>query len=248
MAEASGQFRKGKRPVAGLSGRELRLAIVVSRFNGQITEKLLKGARTRLESLGVASEDIEVLRAPGAFELPQAAQRLAQSGNYQGIIALGCIIRGQTPHFNYLAQAVSYGLMRVSLCSQVPLTFGVLTVERPEQAEARAGATPEANKGAEAAESLVELIRALDQLRATASSQLAVFLLYSPRDRLCDADLGRLRRSRSEAMASLDNDLTVPYRESSQPHRAGRSSSDSQIRSRKVGRYLDAYRNRQMVQ
>lgn len=164
MAGASGQFHKGKRPLAGLSGRGLRLAIVVSRFNGQITEKLLTGARARLESLGLAPEDISVIQVPGAFELPQAAQRLAYSGKYQGIIALGCIIRGQTPHFNYLAQAVSYGLMRVSLCGQVPLTFGVLTVERPEQAEARAGATPEANKGAEAAESLVELIGALGDL------------------------------------------------------------------------------------
>lgn len=164
MAGASGQFHKGKRPLVGLSGRGLRLAIVVSRFNDRITEKLLIGARARLESLGLAPEDISVIHVPGAFELPQAAQRLVHSGNYQGVIALGCIIRGQTPHFNYLAQAVSYGLMRVSLNGQVPLAFGVLTVERPEQAEARAASASQTNKGAEAAESLVELIGALGDL------------------------------------------------------------------------------------
>lgn len=155
MAERSRARRKGKERLSGLSGRGLRIAVVASRFNGFIVEKLLTGARDRLIELGVAPDAITIVRVPGAFELPQAVKHLTNWGTYDGIMPLGCIIRGETPHFDYLAQAVSQGLMRVSLESQTPIVFGVLTVNTAAQARARAG------KGSEAAESLIELIRAL---------------------------------------------------------------------------------------
>lgn len=154
-------MQKGKPSLARLSGQGLKIAIVASRFNGFIVDKLLEGARERLVDLDVASDAITIVRVPGAFELPQTAKRLADSGAYDGILPLGCIIRGETPHFDYLARAVGYGLMRLSLESHTPIVFGVLTVDTAEQALARAGDAPQANRGAEAAESLLELIQTL---------------------------------------------------------------------------------------
>ncbi len=137
----------------------MKIALVASRFNNFIVDRLLEGARARLMALNVPSEAITVVRVPGAFELPQTVKRLADSGAYDGIVPLGCIIRGETPHFDHLARAVSHGLMRVSLESPVPIVFGVLTVHSVEQAEARL------SKGAEVAESLIELIIALRTLK-----------------------------------------------------------------------------------
>jgi 6,7-dimethyl-8-ribityllumazine synthase len=155
---------KGKEPLPGLSGEGLRIAIVASRFNGFVVEKLLAGAHDRLIELGVAPPAITLVRIPGAFELPQAVKQLSATGTYDGIIPLGCIIRGETPHFDYLSQAVSQGLMRLSLESQTPIVFGVLTVNTIKQALARVG------KGAEAAESLIELIQTLRSVANMASS------------------------------------------------------------------------------
>jgi len=145
-----------------LSAQGLKIAVVVSRFNRAITEKLLEGALDRLRRLGLSEEDTDVLWVPGAFELPQGAKALMQTGKYDGILPLGCVIRGETPHFEYVCQAVTQGLTQLALEGEVPLVYGILTVDTPEQAWERAGI--KANKGAEAAEALVELIRALRAL------------------------------------------------------------------------------------
>jgi 6,7-dimethyl-8-ribityllumazine synthase len=139
-------------PVAG--GR--RFAIVVSRFNDMITDRLLVGARTCLESHGVPDDDVDVVSVPGAWELPIAARLAADTGRYDAIIALGCVIRGDTPHFDYVAGPAAEGLARVSLSSGIPVTFGVLTTEDAGQALARAGGR-EGNKGWDAALTALEM-------------------------------------------------------------------------------------------
>jgi 6,7-dimethyl-8-ribityllumazine synthase len=146
----------------GLSAEGLRIAVVVSRFNRGITEKLLEGALDRLRRLGLPDEGVDVVWVPGAFELPQAVRALMRTGKYDGILPLGCVIRGETPHFEHICRAVTQGLAQLALAGEVPLVYGVLTVETPEQAWARAGL--KSNKGAEAAEALVELIHALRAL------------------------------------------------------------------------------------
>ncbi len=142
----------------------LRIAIAVSRFNAAITEKLLEGAKARLKRLGVAEGQIDVVWVPGAFELPQAVRALVQTGRYDGILPLGCVIRGETPHFEYICQAVTSGLAWLALESETPIVFGVLTTNTEEQAFERAGR--KSHKGAEAAESLIELIEALKALKS----------------------------------------------------------------------------------
>ncbi len=142
-----------------LDGRGLRVAIAVSRFNSSITRSLLEGAQGRLARLGVDPDAIDVVWVPGAFELPQAARALGETGRYDGVVALGCVIRGETPHFAYVCQSVTDGLTQAALNGQAPLVYGVLTCDTPGQAQARAGV--KSNKGAEAGESLVELIRVL---------------------------------------------------------------------------------------
>jgi 6,7-dimethyl-8-ribityllumazine synthase len=141
-----------------------RFAIVVSRFNGEITEGLLKGALALLAEASVRDEDLTIVRVPGAFEIPLAAQRLAESGTYDAIICLGCLIKGDTMHFEYIATAASQGIAQAALATGVPIAFGVLTTMTEEQAVARAADGPE-NKGREAAAAAVEmaaLFRRLD--------------------------------------------------------------------------------------
>jgi 6,7-dimethyl-8-ribityllumazine synthase len=117
--------------------RGLKFAIVAARFNGSITEKLLEGARDALKH--AEADRVDVFLVPGAFELPLAVKKLAQSGRYDGIIALGAVIRGETPHFDYVAGEAARGLQQVALETGVPVAFGVLTTDTLEQAEARAG-------------------------------------------------------------------------------------------------------------
>ncbi|MGH7467683.1 MAG: 6,7-dimethyl-8-ribityllumazine synthase [Longimicrobiales bacterium] len=131
------------------NGLGRRFAIVVSRFNAQITERLLSGARACLLQHGVQEKSIDVVSVPGAWELPLAAQAAARGG-YSAIIALGCVIRGDTPHFDYVAGAAAHGLERVSLQAAIPVAFGVLTTDTTEQALARAGGR-DGNKGWDAA-------------------------------------------------------------------------------------------------
>jgi 6,7-dimethyl-8-ribityllumazine synthase len=133
-----------------------RFAIVVSRFNEEITEGLLQGARAALESAQVQGDDITLIRVPGAFEIPVAARRLAETGRFDAIICLGCVIKGDTMHFEYIASAVSQGIMDVGTATGIPVTFGVLTTLTDEQAAVRAAEGPE-NKGREAAMAAVEM-------------------------------------------------------------------------------------------
>jgi len=134
------------------------VAVVVARFNDMITGQMLDAVESRLGELGVSSGDIRVDWVPGAFELPLAARVHALSGDVDAVIAVGCIIRGDTPHFDYVATAATDGLLRVSLDTGVPVVFGVLTTENLEQAVERADPA-QLNKGAEAADTAVEMAR-----------------------------------------------------------------------------------------
>ena len=140
---------------AKLDATGLRVGIVVSRFNGFIAERLLEGALDALVRHGAADGDIAVVRVPGAFEIPLVAQRLAGSGKYDAVICLGAVIRGATPHFDYVAAEVSKGVAQVSLKTGVPVAFGVLTTDSIEQAVERAG-TKAGNKGFDAAMTAIE--------------------------------------------------------------------------------------------
>jgi 6,7-dimethyl-8-ribityllumazine synthase len=131
-------------------------ALVVSSFNREVTDGLLRGARSALADAGVHNADVTIVRVPGAFEIPFTARKLAQSGRYDAIVCLGCLIKGETMHFEYIASAVSHGIMAVSADTGIPVTFGVLTTLTEEQAAARAGDGP-ANKGWEAAVAAVEM-------------------------------------------------------------------------------------------
>jgi 6,7-dimethyl-8-ribityllumazine synthase len=145
-----------------LDARNLRIGIVVSRFNEFITEQLTKGALARLEERGCPLENIQVVKVPGAWELPLAAKQLVSRG-YHAVIALGAVVRGDTPHFDYVAGVTSDGLSRVSLETGVPIAFGVLTTDNMQQAMDRAGGKS-GNKGAEAADVAVELANLLQEL------------------------------------------------------------------------------------
>jgi 6,7-dimethyl-8-ribityllumazine synthase len=140
-----------------------RFAIVAGRFNSFIVDQLLAGAVDTLIRHGIEEKSIDVVHAPGAFEIPLAAQRVAATKQYDGIIALGCVIRGATPHFDYVAGECAKGIAAVSLKFDIPIAFGVLTVETIEQALERAG-TKAGNKGVEAAMSALEMASLLKRL------------------------------------------------------------------------------------
>lgn len=146
-----------------LDGSGLRIGIVVSRFNDFITDRLLAGALDRLRRANVPEESIDVARVPGSFEVPRAAKALASTGRYDGIAALAAVIRGATPHFEYIAAEVSKGLARLNIDSTIPIAFGIITADTIEQAIERAG-TKSGNKGAQAAESLIEMINVLREI------------------------------------------------------------------------------------
>jgi 6,7-dimethyl-8-ribityllumazine synthase len=142
-----------------------RYACLVSRWNDLITSRLLEGTIDTLRRHGAETEALDVVWAPGSYELPLVAQNLAASGRYDAIIALACVIRGGTPHFDYVAGEVSKGLANVSLQTGVPISFGVLTTNSIEQAVERAG-TKMGNKGAEAATAAIEMVNLLKELRS----------------------------------------------------------------------------------
>jgi len=142
-----------------------RFAIVVSRFNEEITEGLLQGARERLAEASVPDENVTIIRVPGAFEIPIAGQRLGESGEYDAVICLGCLIKGETMHFEYIADAASHGIMQAAAATGIPMAFGVLTTLTEEQAVERSRSGP-GNKGREAAGAALEmatLFRKLDE-------------------------------------------------------------------------------------
>jgi 6,7-dimethyl-8-ribityllumazine synthase len=135
----------------------LRVVILAARFNAQVTDRLLEGAVKALREHGAEADDIETWRVPGAWELPQAAARAANAGRFDAIVALGCVIRGQTPHFEYVCTEATLGLGAVARDGGVPLAFGVLTTDDLGQAMARAGDGPD-NKGYEAAMAVLEMV------------------------------------------------------------------------------------------
>jgi 6,7-dimethyl-8-ribityllumazine synthase len=144
-------------------GTRRTVGIVVSRFNGEITNRLLENALDELEELGVAREAVTVMEVPGAFELPLAAMALAKTRRYSCVVALGCVIRGETPHFEYISSEAASGLQLASLETGIPVAFGVLTCDTLEQAEARV------EKGVDAARSALEMADLFAQLRAAAA-------------------------------------------------------------------------------
>ena len=146
-----------------LSGRGRRFAVVVARFNDVVTSRLLEGALAALRRHGVPDDDVDVAWTPGAFEIPLVAKRLAESGGFDAVIALGAVVRGETAHFDYVAGEAASGIQRVALETGVPCTFGVLTTETLEQALERAGGK-HGNKGWEAATSALEMAGLLDVL------------------------------------------------------------------------------------
>ena len=143
--------------------RDARIALLVSRFNSFVVESLLEGAIDTLKRHGADERDLEIVRVPGAYEMPIAAQRLAASKRFDAIIALGAVIRGGTPHFDYVAGECTKGPSSVSLKFDIPIAFGVLTVDSIEQAIERAG-TKAGNKGGEAAASAIEMVNLLREL------------------------------------------------------------------------------------
>lgn len=147
-----------------LDARGLKFGIVVSRFNEFITSRLLEGALDALIRHGAAETDIEIVKVPGSFEIPLIAKKLAQSNKFNAIICLGTLIRGATPHFDYIAAEVSKGIAMVSLETGVPVSFGVITADTIEQAIERAGSKA-GNKGWDAAMVAIEMARVSEQLK-----------------------------------------------------------------------------------
>lgn len=148
-----------------LAARDMRFAIVAARFNDLVVRQLIDGAADMLRRHGAADADLHLVRVPGAFELPLAARRLARLRRYDAVIALGAVIRGQTPHFDYVCTECASGLNRVSMEFELPLGFGVLTCDTVDQAMDRAGGKS-GNKGADAALAALEMASLLRQLEA----------------------------------------------------------------------------------
>ena len=153
--------------------RGLRFAVIVARFNDFVTDRLQAGALEALAAAGVSGDDVIVLKVPGSFELPLAARQAAESGRVDAVICLGCLIRGETPHFEYIASAVAHGITEAASATGVPIAFGVLTTGSAEEALARAGARS-TNKGWEAAMAAVEMATVLKRLRQTAPPGIRV--------------------------------------------------------------------------
>jgi 6,7-dimethyl-8-ribityllumazine synthase len=146
-------------------GDGFRFALIVSAYHDDITDRLKAGALSALKHAGVPAEDAVVVRVPGAFEIPMAARHAAETGRYDAIVCLGCLIRGATPHFDYIASAVAHGLMDAAGATGIPMAFGVLTTNSREEALERAGDGP-SNKGWEAAASAVEMAGVVSRLTA----------------------------------------------------------------------------------
>jgi len=144
-----------------MTGSDLRIAVVVARFNEDVTRRLLRGALNALKEHGV--EDPDVLWVPGSLELPVTALALAEKGNHDAIVCLGCVIRGETYHFEVVANQAAAGIMQVQLDTGVPVAFGVITTEDKEQALARSG--PKNNKGADAAEAAIEMANLMREVQ-----------------------------------------------------------------------------------
>ena len=154
-----------------LDGRGMRLAVVVSRFNKMLTERLLTGAQEALTKHGVDPESVDVVQVPGSFELPLAAKRLAETGRYQAVVCLGCVLRGETPHFDYVAGQAAAGIGRVGLDTGVPVAFGVVTADTLQQALDRAGGRS-GNKGFDAVVTAIEMANLLKAIGALEGKEM----------------------------------------------------------------------------
>jgi 6,7-dimethyl-8-ribityllumazine synthase len=146
-----------------IDARGFRIGIVVSRFNNFITAKLLDGALDGLKSHGVADDDLTIVHVPGAFEIPLVVEKMAAAGKYDALVCLGAVIRGDTPHFEYVSDAVTRGIGKAMWKYQVPISFGILTTDNVQQAMERSG-SKDANKGYEAALTAIEMVSVLRQL------------------------------------------------------------------------------------
>jgi 6,7-dimethyl-8-ribityllumazine synthase len=182
------------------------VAVVVSRYNASVTDKLLDGAREAYARRGGLLEDLTVITAPGAYELPALALAAARTGRFRGVVTLGCLIKGETRHDRYIAEAVAQGLVNVTIATGVPAAFGLLTVDTPEQARARAGG-PRGNKGAEAMDALLDTIEQTDALR------------HAPRP------AGGPRARRETAGPAFGRPTPLPDKAARRP-RAGRDAGD----------------------
>jgi len=151
-------------PVKSDVPADAKVAIVAARFNAEIVDELLAGCLRRLKALGIDESRVAVHRVPGAFELPVAAKVLAQTGKFSAIVCLGCVIRGDTPHFDYVAGEAARGIQRVALDESLPVIFGVLTTNTEEQARARTGGS-HSHAGENAAEAAVEMIAMVSKVR-----------------------------------------------------------------------------------
>jgi 6,7-dimethyl-8-ribityllumazine synthase len=156
-----------------LSAEGMRVAIVAGRFNAFIVDRLVEGALDALLRSGAAPGDVAVYRCPGAFEIPQVARRLVERGGLDAVVCVGCVIRGATPHFDYVAGEAAKGIAQVGMAAKIPVTFGVLTTDSIEQAIERAG-TKAGNKGADAAMAAVELYGLYRAIEAPAAAAPAV--------------------------------------------------------------------------
>jgi 6,7-dimethyl-8-ribityllumazine synthase len=148
------------------SASGMRLGIVVSRFNVDITSRLLESAKQTLLAAGASDAHVHIVHVPGAFEIPVAAQALALSGNVEGVMTLGCVIRGETTHYEHICTTCAQGVSRVALEARLPVIFGVLTAENREQAEARSGGA-HGDIGAEGAQSLIEMVHVMKGVQAS---------------------------------------------------------------------------------
>jgi 6,7-dimethyl-8-ribityllumazine synthase len=162
-------FRGSSASEHAIDGSDARLGIACARWNDAITSRLLRGATERAAELGVGADDLDVAWVPGAFELPLAAQAMAQTGRYDAVVALGCVIRGDTAHFEYVAGPASTGIMDAQLSTGVPIILGVLTTENRRQALVRSvvdGDVVGDNKGAEAVDTALEMVALLRAVNA----------------------------------------------------------------------------------
>jgi 6,7-dimethyl-8-ribityllumazine synthase len=159
-----GRSSKPKTVGSGLSTKGLKFGIIVSQFNDSVTKKLYSGALECLEAHGIPAGHVESFLCPGSFELPQVANHVAQSGSYDALICLGCVIRGETPHFEYIAAETAQGIGQVARATGIPIAFGVLTTDSPKQALDRAGGRA-GNKGWDAALSAIQMANLFKNIR-----------------------------------------------------------------------------------
>ncbi len=149
-----------------LTANSFKFALVASRWNDLVVNRLIDGAIDILERLGADSDNITICRVPGSFEIPLITKKLAETGNWDAIICLGAVIRGETPHFDYIAAEVTKGIAQIALNSSIPITYGIITADSVDQAIDRAGMKA-GNKGAEAAMSAVEMVNLCQQIKQT---------------------------------------------------------------------------------